>query len=186
MFVCQLKINDLTFFKVEGGGANCLQGGRGRGKLSSRWKGEGQTVFKVEGGGANCLQGGRGRGKLSSRWKGERANCLKVEGGGANCLQGGRGRGKLSSRWKGEGQTVFKVEGGRANCLQGGRGRGKILLRGSPLKAKWGYIIVFWLRGVGPLYTLCTNMDVISRLHIKPYLTYSSNLFAMDPALMKC
>ena len=51
---------------MEGGGANCLQGGRGRGKLSSRWKGEGQTVFKVEGGGQTV-----------SRWKGEGQNIIK-------------------------------------------------------------------------------------------------------------
>ena len=52
---------------MEGGGASCLPGGRGRGrlsydgrgrgKLSSRWKGEGQTVSRWKGEGQNIIKG---------------------------------------------------------------------------------------------------------------------------------
>ena len=51
---------------MEGGGANCLEGGRGRGKLSQGGR-AGVNCLKVEGGGANCLEGGRAG-----------VNCLKV------------------------------------------------------------------------------------------------------------
>ena len=126
-------------------------------------EGEGQTVSRWKGEGQTVSRW-KGEGQTVSRWKGEGQTVSRWKGRG-KLSQGRRGRGKLSSRWKGEGQNIIK---------------------GKPPKSKMGLHNCVLAKRCGPLYTLCTNMDVISRLYIKPYLTYSSNLFAMDPALMNC